>query len=489
MQYLECRGRVGVGQNHGPCPCQAGRHECFLATGIGVHHGIAGGGGLADAFGVEVERHVLDALSGQHFRQRLTIASIAADDHVPVGLDGARGQQGELQGLGHPLFTGEAHRQLVAVGDQERRRKHRQQHRREDRVHEMRIDQLQSSGLRQQHKAEFARLRQSETGTYRGTRRAFEKPRKTRDDREFRGHRHQGEKQYQSRLRKHRTDVKQHADGNKKQPEQDIAKRFYVLLDLMTVFRFRDQHAGYKGAKGKRQAGMLGDIGQPKGHQQQIEYEQFGRSAACHHGKPGMDHLAPCEQQDSQDHRRLRKRQAQRIRDVLRIARQCRHHDQERYDREILKQQHADHVAPVRGLKLAAFSEELDQDGGRRHGQRAAQRHARLPAHAGQECGGDAKNGGDSDLGQTKAEDHAAHRHQLGQVELQANREHQKNHPELRQIARVRRVRDEAQGVRSDDDSCQQIAEHRRQVELARKGHDTHRRGEENQDDFEGAKH
>ena len=43
--------------------------------------------------------------------------------------------------------------------------------------------------------------------------------------------------------------IKLHANRDEKQPEQYIAKRLDVVLDLIAVFGFRDQHAGDKRAE------------------------------------------------------------------------------------------------------------------------------------------------------------------------------------------------------------------------------------------------
>ena len=49
--------------------------------------------------------------------------------------------------------------------------------------------------------------------------------------------------------------INAHAHGDEKQAEQENAERFYVAFDLMTKFRFRQQHASDKRAKRHRQPG------------------------------------------------------------------------------------------------------------------------------------------------------------------------------------------------------------------------------------------
>ena len=62
-QDLQRRGRVRVADHHRAGARQAGGHQALQPRGIAEHHALAGGGGLAHAVGVEVQRHVGDALA------------------------------------------------------------------------------------------------------------------------------------------------------------------------------------------------------------------------------------------------------------------------------------------------------------------------------------------------------------------------------------------------------------------------------------------
>ena len=113
---------------HGPQGPQASRHQAGQARGVAKDHAAAGGGGLAHAVGVEVQRHVGDGLFGQQAGQVLPAAAIAADDDVGLVVNGLLGDGGELQRLQHPLVAVQPHHDAVAVHDDEGRGQHRQHH-------------------------------------------------------------------------------------------------------------------------------------------------------------------------------------------------------------------------------------------------------------------------------------------------------------------------------------------------------------------------
>ena len=77
--------------------------------------------------------------------------------------------------------------------------------------------------------------------------------------------------------------------------------------------------------------------------------------------------------------RRLGERQ--RHGDADRVGRLARARDQhqQRHDREVLEQQHRDHLAAVRAVELAALGEQLGDDRGRGHRGDAAEREPGLP--------------------------------------------------------------------------------------------------------------
>ncbi|MDT4861236.1 hypothetical protein FQZ97_958340 [compost metagenome] len=87
VQHLERAGRLDVGDHHRAGAVQAGGDQGLQARGIAEDDRIPGGSGLAHAVGIQIERHVGNAFGLQQPRQVLAAASVAADDHVLVGVD------------------------------------------------------------------------------------------------------------------------------------------------------------------------------------------------------------------------------------------------------------------------------------------------------------------------------------------------------------------------------------------------------------------
>ncbi len=157
-------------------------------------------------------------------------------------------------------------------------------------------------------------------------------------------------------------------------------------------------------------------------------------------------------------------------------------HDQERDHGEILEQQHAHDVAAVRRPELHALGQHLRHDGRGAHCQRAAQHQTGLPAVAHEVQRDHRDRVGDGDLREAKPEYRAAHRPQLRQAELESDREHEKNHAELADVARRVVVGHPRKRVRSHRDAYHQIADDRRQPQQPAGDHDDDGRRQQRDD-------
>jgi len=163
------------------------------------------------------------------------------------------------------------------------------------------------------------------------------------------------------------------------------------------------------------------------------------------------------------------------------VAAQRGYQHQQRHHGQVLEQQDAQHAPAMLALELATLGHQLDDDGRAAHGQRAAQGQGGLPAHvphAAQSCqqqqaGGEGQHG-QQHLQQPQAEHMAAHGAQLGQVELQADGEHQEHHAKLAQVAHALGVLRQRQRMRANEDARRQIAHHRRQPQAAAGDHAQH---------------
>jgi hypothetical protein len=154
---------------------------------------------------------------------------------------------------------------------------------------------------------------------------------------------------------------------------------------------------------------------------------------------------------------------------------------EQRYDSQVLEQQHRDHLAAVRAVELAALGEHFRHDRGRRHGDDAAERDPDLPRRAQRERERHREAEAGADLREAQAEHQLAHRLELGEAELQADREHQEHHAQFSEVLGLGAVAHRAQGVRAERDASREIADHRRQLQGAAHGDRQHARGEQHE--------
>jgi hypothetical protein len=116
-----------------------------------------------DAIGVEVERDVRETLVLQHAREVLPRTAVAANDDVGTLPQALRRNARHLQRLLHPFRRRQPQYDAVGVLDQERSGEHREQHRGENRLQQVRIDEMLVENQVQEHEAELARLREAES--------------------------------------------------------------------------------------------------------------------------------------------------------------------------------------------------------------------------------------------------------------------------------------------------------------------------------------
>mmetsp|Transcript_15007 Transcript_15007/g.58786 ORF Transcript_15007/g.58786 Transcript_15007/m.58786 type:complete len:626 (+) Transcript_15007:2270-4147(+) len=497
VQDLQRRRGVVVADDDGAGARQAGGHQALHLGGVAEHHALAGGGGLAHAVGVEVQRHVGDALSLQQPREVLARAAVAADDDVGLALDALLGDGGQLHGLHQPVAAGQLHHDAVAVHHDDRRDEHGQHHAGQHRADPALGDQVLLLAQRQQHEAELAGLRQEQARAQRRAGGRAEQPRQPGDQRRFGQHRQRGQQDHQPPAVHQRMPVQLHADGDEEQAEQHVVEGPDVGLHLVLVFGLGDQHAGDEGAQRQAQAGMLGQPGQAQRDQQQVEHEELVALAPRHQREPPAHQLLAAIEQQGQQHHRLEPGPGQGLGHLATAAVQRRDQHQQRHHGQVLEQQHAHHQPAMRALQLQPLGQQLDDDGGRAHRHRRPQHQralpAQLPAAAQHREPGHQQRiaqhraaDGQHHLHQAQAEHGGLERAQLGQVELQPDDEHQEHDAELGEIFDAGRVVREGQGIRPDQHPHRQITQHRRQLQRAAGHHTQHGGHEVEQGEVEG---
>ena len=148
--------------------------------------------------------------------------------------------------------------------------------------------------------------------------------------------------------------------------------------------------------------------------------------------------------------------------EVILSGDQCGTQGEERHERQVLEQQHAECEPPVRAVELGALGQLLQQDGGRAHRYGPPESDRDEPGNTEQVPAESEHAGGGGDLGRAEAEDLAPHGEHARQRELQSQREQQERHPELGQQSRRARIRQHTEGVRSEHQPDHEISNARR---------------------------
>ncbi len=379
LDQLERRLDVGEGHHQHAGARDARRQQVLAPRAVAPGDRLAGGGGLAHALGIEVERHEADLFGFQEARQMLAGLAVAAQQGVLLGRHGAGGDLRQLHRAHQPFRSDEAQHNAIRKVHDQRREDHRQYHSRQHRLDQHGIDEGRIRGAHHQHETELAGRAQPQAGPQRGARAAAQEARQCRRDQQLDGQQQEHKHRQPRGIVPERHRIEQHAGRDKEQPQQHVAEGLDVLLDLVTVFGFRDQHAGDEGAQRRGQAGNLRQRGEAERHQQHVEHEQLARLAARHQAEPGMHQALADEEHQRQQHRGLQQRPTDLAGQRLDRLRQGGNQDEQGHDGEILEQQDAHHLAAVRGVEFAPVGQQLRQDRGGRHRERTAERHAGLP--------------------------------------------------------------------------------------------------------------
>ena len=174
------------------------------------------------------------------------------------------------------------------------------------------------------------------------------------------------------------------ADRHEVEPEQEAAERLDRELDLAAIFGLREKQPGDKGAERHRQMARRG--GQPvaQHHQQARRHEELGALRFGDKTEEGPQGEAAEDDQRGQAERRRRRACVRSSHASPRSPprRERADHHQKGRDRQILKQQHRQARAAGAGMKPFALDQHRNDDRGRGHRQRRADRQRRGRAKA-----------------------------------------------------------------------------------------------------------
>ena len=240
----------------------------------------------------------------------------------------------------------------------------------------------------------------------------------------------------------------------------------------MPVLGVRQQHAGQKRAKRRRQAGHL--------HQQRNAHHHQQRSGGKHLHRISLRHETehwPQQVATADYHRHDHPDRAQHAEQVDMLRRgggHQRHHGDQRNRRQILEQQDREHLTPIGRPDFLAFGQDLQAEGGRGQRQAAADNRRRLAGEPEQEVGrrADHQQRGQY-LQQPGAEHRAPHDPQPLGRQLQSDNEQHQYHAEFGDRPHALGIADQAQQLWPDQHPGQQIAQYRAKPEsLGQRHHD-----------------
>ena len=330
--------------------------------------------------------------------------------------DGAlpdRGIRHDLRrGVRRPLLAQQPARDTAVLAQQQRGRDHAQHDRDQQRLGDLIGHDLAVHQDGEDRDAELAAHRQHDAGAHRLERRQAPKPADERGQQGLaHGHRSEDAEDQQQVALQH-AEVQHHADRDEEEAEQDVAERPDRRLDLMTVLGLREHHAGEERAGRHRHAGGMRYPGRSQRHQQHGEREQFLQTAVRDLVEQRPQRVAPDDQHESDRQGTERDRCTDAGGAEIEAARRQRAGEhQERHEREVLEQQHAERDATMRAVDLRLLGQLLDDDRRGAHRDRAAERHRgeQIDAERMEHQHRDARQG--HDLHAAHAEHLAAHRH------------------------------------------------------------------------------
>ena len=164
---------------------------------------------------------------------------------------------------------------------------HRQHQRRHRYLHDGRRQQIQPVDERNQHEAELSASTEPQTRAHSRAGRRPERARCCRDHRELEHQQGKQHPEHRGEVHHNRADIEEHADRYEEQAKQHVAKGLDILLDLISILGFRNQHASQEGAQRHGEPDRLRQPGKAQGNQQDIEHEEFTGTPARHQRKPG----------------------------------------------------------------------------------------------------------------------------------------------------------------------------------------------------------
>ena len=376
---------------------------------------------------------------------------------------------------------------------QARDHKHRYRDRADERRRQRAIDEPSRQRGADHHEAEFAAGPEQEGRLGGGAGRKTKRPPEPEQRQSLRGDQRRGETKNEPGSRDDERRIDRGADRDEVEPEQEAPEWFDRHFDLAAIFGLRQQEPGDEGAERHRQVARRG--GQPvaEHHQEACRHEELGalRFGDEMEERPQRE-TAENDQRGQRQRRRSERREELPREAPLACRRQRARHDEQGRDREILKQQHRQTGAPGAGMKPFALDQHWNDDRGRRHRQRRADRERRGRAEAKTPGGGGENERRYDDLREPEPEHQMAHAPEALERQLEPHREHERDDAEggdtvdrldidRKRAEPGRFPGDRAETVGSERDAREQVTQDRTDAQPEEQRRDHARRHQEQQ--------
>lgn len=239
-------------------------------------------------------------------------------------------------------------------------------------------------------------------------------------------------------LREDDREVDLHADRNEKDPQQDIAKGYEIGFDAVFVLGFGDRHPRQKGTQRVGKAEEMGDIGGKHDDQKHRDEKDLFGVGVDDPVQKALDEDAPEDEENQKDDHRAARGFEQQRREGDTLGGEDRQHQEDRDDRQILKEEDPQRHTPVTAVNGGVFIENLEDDRRRRECQRKTDDDGGFAVHAEEKVGYPREDRPrDTYLQRTVEKDFTLHVEQQRHRKLQPDREHQKDDSKLRQCMQL----------------------------------------------------
>ena len=275
----------------------------------------------------------------------------------------------------------------------------------------------------------------------------------------------------EQRLAHDKCRIEQHADRNEEQHREGIAQRQRFGGGLVTQIRFADRDACEERPERERDLECEGrDHGHTKRDDEDGEREELAMTRARDLREKPWDHARADGQHEDAEQPNFRECDEEPERQVARVGsstptedrREWRKEDEHDDDREVLDHHPAHRDLPVRGFEEPDIGERSDEHHRARYRDREAEHDSlgvRPAPQRDDECG---HRGRDHDLPYRARHRDPADGPQIGEREMDADAEHQEDHPDLGELVRDRRIRGEARREGADGNPGGEVAHKRR---------------------------